>query len=420
MQIRTLLALSFALSGALSASCSSSPPAAGEDEPAGPQGPKNPSEQQVILSTTNGWRADLVLDQGKVGIWTVGALKVFPQYGSPEIVGLDDLGRCHVLWSYSGKWTPVTIDADVGWLGGLAQGDVDPRVPGRELYVGSRNGNVFEVVSYPDAGLDYRRIANLERREVHTLVAADVSPEPAGDELLAFTSPPALFLLVPRSDGLDGYREIGRWDLLGRIRDALVLPRSDGGPPVIATASRSGAVELLRFDPEGSAEGSAMGSDWGPRWTTIHQVAMGRGRLAMRPTRAGAPLVLYSTADDGTIWRHEQGPGESWKSELIFAGPEGPRGVAAGRFDADPEMETVVVFGYDRQVHLLRREPTGWSAETIFEDRDKGHWIAAAELDGRNATDEIVCSGYGGRIVLLSRPAGSGLEGVLRVGESGK
>ena len=113
--------------------------------------------------------------------------------------------------------------------------------------------------------------------------------------------------------------------------------------------------------------------------------------------------------------RHER-LGDCWESEVVYLGPQGPRGIAAGRFHADPEVETVAVFGYSAKVELLSRRTGGtWEVETLFVDRDKGHWLCTAELDGRNATDELLASGYGGRIVLLSRPPGYGLDdGVLR------
>lgn len=360
---------------------------------------KDPSKAQIVLGESAGWRADLVHDQGDVGIWTVKSFKFFPQYGTNEIVGLDDKGRCHVYWSYSGKWTPVTTIADGVWLGGLDVGDVDPRVPGNELYTGGKSGNVFEVVPYPDGGVDNRRIANLGRREVHTLVVADVLARP-GAELLAFTSPGGLYVLAPRKDGLDGFETFLYADLAGRVRDAIVLPRAEGAPLEIATVSRAGAFEILTFENDA------------PRWTAVHTIAHGRGRIAQRPPRAGAATVLYTTADDGTVWRHERA-GATWRNELVYAGPQGPRGIAAGRFSANADDETVVVFGYGSRVEMLTRGAKSWTVETIFEDREKGHWISAVEVDGRNATDEIACSGYGARVVLLSRPPGYGLGGVL-------
>jgi hypothetical protein len=369
------------------------------DAPAAVPPPSSPTQAEVPLPSSKGWRASLVLDTLPTGIWTVAVKQVFPQYACPEVIGLDDLGRCHVLVSYSGKWTPVTTIADGEWLGGLAQGDVDPRVPGPEVYTGGKRGNLYQVVPYREGMVDHRRIACLPGREIHTLIAADLDPARAGDELIAFTNPGELYLLTPRSDGRDGFDAELVEQIPGRVRDALALPSRDGAAE-IATVSRAGRLELLRWTAEG------------PRWTTIHERPMGMGRVALRPGTDGPP-VLYSVCDDGCVYRHERTGAEAWQSELIYTGPQGMRGVAAGRFDADPTVETIALFGYSKQIEILARGAEGWRVETAFEDRDKGHWIAAGELDGRNGTDELVASGYGGRIVLLARPPGFGLAKVL-------
>lgn len=360
----------------------------------------DPTKAEVPLPALGGWRGTLVVDQAPVGIWTVMAMDVFPQFGCDDIAALDDKGRFHAFWSYSGKWTPVTTVHDGKWLGGLAQADVDPRVPGREIYVGSQNGNVWQITQHLETFLDCRLVAQLPGCEVHTLVAGDFDPRREGAELLVFTRPGALHELAPRRDGLDGFTSELLQPLEGRIRDALVLPGTEG-PPRVATVGRHGKVETLRI-------GSA-----GPEWHTVHEVAMGAGRLALKPRAAGEALVLYSVTDDGRVFRHEEEARDRWRTELVYAGPQGHRGCAAGRFDADPAVETVAVFGYSRQVELLTRQNGVWTVETLFVDREPGHWLAAGELDGRNGTDELIASGYSGRVVLLARPPGYGHAGVL-------
>ena len=346
---------------------------------------KDPRDGRVALPASAGWDASLVIDNKGVGIWTVDSFQVFDQYACPEVVGLDDEGRCHVLVSYSGRWTPITAVHDTKWLGGLAHGDIDPRTAGSEIYVGSQRGNLYQIVAYPHTALDNRLIAHFEGREVHTIVAGDLDPRTEGRELIVFTRPGGLFRVTP--DGPDGtWKTTHLQDLPGRVRDAEIFGDA------IATVSRAGRLALLRITKAG------------PQWETIHESAMGMGRIAHCSER---PNVLYTTQDDGRILRHERGP-SGWKSETIYLGPEGPRGVAAGRFDADPEVETVAVFGYSGKVQLLSRRDAAWEVETLFQDSDKGHWLAVAEVDGRNATRELLTSGYSGRIVLLSRPAGYG------------
>lgn len=358
-----------------------------------------PTEDEIPLPAFAGWNASLVVDQGKVGVWTVGVLKIYPQFGCPEIAALDDRGRFHALWSYSGKWTPVSTVHDGKWLGGLVQADLDPRVPGVELYTGSQNGNLYQITTRLETFLDSRIIAQLPGHEIHTLVGGELDLAHDGPELIAFTRPGKLARLTARSDGRDGFDVTVLAEIPGRVRDALVLP-GGASPPEIVTAGRHGRVEILRLERDG------------PRWTTILEVPMGVGRVALAPARPGRPTVVYSTCDDGRVFRHER-EGDAWRNELVYAGPQGLRGIAAGRFDADANVETIAVFGYSKEVELLSRRAGAWTRETLFVDRDKGHWLCAGELDGRNATDELVTSGYSGRVVLLARPPGYGLPGVL-------
>jgi len=348
-----------------------------------------------LPSLSEEWRAHLVLDNDGVGVWTVDSFNVFEQFACPEIVGLDDKGRCTVLEGYSGRWRPVTTISDREWLGGLAFGDVDPRVSGCELYTGGKRGNLYQVPAYRNGVLDNRRIAHLPGREIHTIVGGDLDPTHPGKELLLFTRPGGLYRVSPTGpNGTFETKPLG--DLAGRVRQAVVLPAKEGEAPEIGTVSRAGRFALLRITPDG------------PKWTCVYEAAMGKGRLALRPPRPGQPTVVYTTHDDGRILRHERRGKDAWHTETIYLGPQGPRGVVAGAFDKDPSVETVAVFGYSRRLEVLKRTPAGWQVETIFEDLDKGHWLATAELDGRNNTREIITSGYSGRVVLLSRPPGYG------------
>ncbi len=358
----------------------------------------DPRLREVPLPAADDWNAFLVYDNEGPGIWTVASFQVFPRMGCPEIVGLDDAGRCHVLWSYSGKWTPMETIRDGAWLGGLAHADVDPRIPGAELYTGGESGNLYQVVPHRWRVLDNRLLAHLPGRAINTIVAADVDPASPGVELVVFTWPGGLYCATP--SGPDGTFETTLVeDDIGRVRDAALLPAYPGQPPEIAVVTRNGLLQTLSF------------IDGRPRWTDVYRAGMGKGRLAVRPPRPGQPTVVYTTHDDGRILRHERQSTGQWESRTIYLGPQGPRGIAAGHFDADSSVETVAIFGYSGLVEILR-PGTGplWTSEVVFRDVDKGHWLAVAEVEGRNTTDELVCSGYGGRIVLLARPVGYGWD----------
>lgn len=357
----------------------------------------DPMAGEVPLATrADDWSAFLVHDNGDVGVWTVKAFPVFEQYACPEVIGLDDRGRAITCLSYSGTWTPVSVVQDGEWLGGLDFADVDPRIPRGELYTGGKRGHLFQVVGYQEGALDCRFVAAFPGHEIHTILAGELDPTNDTAELLVFTRPGELYEVTPTG-------EHGRFEtrlvteLPGITRDAVALPPRGDEAPRIATVSRAGTLELLRFTPEGLHR------------TVLHRAPMGMGRIALAPARPNRPTLLYTTLDDGRILRHEERP-DGWHTETIHRGPQGPRGLAAGRFGPTPDTETVALFGYSADITLLTRTPTGWHPETLFTDRDRGHWLSVAELDGRNATDELLASGYGARILLLTRPPGYGVE----------
>jgi hypothetical protein len=386
--MRALLPLALAL-GACAAPAGGGPDLA--DPLAGPVTPPDPAAAPVPLeAAADGWEASLLLDVGSTGIWTVKSFQVLDTLGQREVVGLDDRGRCWVLVGYSGNWTPLRRIDDGRWLGGLAHGDVDPRVAGAELYTGGQAGNLYQLTAHHHGALDARLVAHFPGEELHTIVVGDVDAETPGVELLVFTRPGALYRVSPT--GEHGAFEVARVaELEGRVRDAVVLPDGE-----VATVSRAGTLETLRL------EGTTL-------QRTVHaRYDVGLGRLALGE---GPGVVLYATLDDGRITRHERTADGRFTRELIHIDEQGPRGIAAGRFHADPGVESVAIFGYGKEVRLLsRRGDEPWAVETLFVDRDKGHWLSACEVDGRNGTRELVGSGYGGRIFLLSRPAGHGLE----------
>lgn len=365
---------------------------------AGDPEPPDPTKAEVLLPAAEGWRASLLLDND-VGVWTVGTAQIFPRYGCPEVFGLDDKGRCIVLVPYSGKWTPLPTVQDGEWLGALQHLDLDPHIDGPEIYTGGKKGNLFQIVAHHEGDFSTKIIARFPGEEIHTLVGADLLPDRPGQELLVFSRLGEVWDITPptKPGGEFGVETIAK--LEGRVRHALLLPTKPGEAPWFAAAGRFGKVELLRR--------GATGLDT----LNVTEEPMGFGRLAMRPGATPESVVLYASRDDGVILRLEGRPGRGdWRREVIYAGPQGPRGVAAGRFCDDPNVESVAVFGYSKKVQLLTRVADGpWNAETLYEASDKGHWLSTAEIDGRNSTDELIGSGYGKQIFSLSRPPGYGL-----------
>jgi len=367
-------------------------------------GEADPTQAEVPLPALAGWRASLVIDND-VGVWTVGATQVFPSFACPEIFGLDDKGRCIILVSYSGKWTPFQTVQDGKWLGALVRLDLDPHLEGPEIYTGGQKGNLFQIRAHKEVDFDTRIVARFPGEEIHTMVGGDLLPDRPGQELIAFSRLGLVWDLRPGDQPGDPFSAPVIATLDGRVRQAEVLPAAPGQAPQapwIAATARFGKLLLVRMNGQGLDV------------RAVTEEPMGLGRMAVRAGDPGQPAVIYACRDDGLVLRLEGRPEQAeWKREVIFAGPQGTRGVVSGRFHEDPSVETVAVFGYSKRVQLLSRKPGGaWNVETLFVDRDKGHWLAAAELDGRNATDELIGSGYGARIFLLSRPPGYGLKDV--------
>ncbi|MBK8974728.1 MAG: hypothetical protein IPM29_02270 [Planctomycetes bacterium] len=363
------------------------------------------TEQSVL--TAEDWRGALI-HRATSGVWYARVEQVVDDYGPPEAIVADDEGRLTVLSVYSGNWTARSVDPDHQWLAPSRPADVDPRVPGKEIYAGGRAGNVHRVRIVTEAAAGFRlesvEIAHVAGEEFHTIVAADLQPARAGDELLAFGITGAVFRLEPalRDDDPSGSAfALHRVATLpGRVRDAVLVPGSAAMSPRLLGVSRSGDVLAMTL------------ADDGLHWQVLAHEAMGLGRIALRPVADGDAGVLYVTRDDGVLLRLAIGRDGTLAREVILAGDQGLRGVAAGTFFDDPAREAVAVYGYNARVQLVSRAGAGpWQVETIFASEDRGHWLTVGELDGRNGTDELLATGFGGQVVLLARPPGYALPG---------
>ena len=365
---------------------------------------------ELPLPARAGWQA-AQLHQSDKGIWYAHAAKVVEAYGAPEIIAADDNGKLLVLSVYSGRWTTHSVNPDGQWLAPSRPADVDPRIPGREVYCAGKAGNVHRVWTEPRPfgrfELRSIEIGHVAGEEFHAVLAGDLDPTRAGDELLVFGLSGAVYELSASREpnaSADAFVLHKHGELAGRVRDALVLPAAPNATPNasprVLAVSRAGHLLQVELNAGKLAH------------RTLAQEPMGLGRIARAPATAGGQIVVYVTRDDGLLLRFAQTAQGAWLREPIFAGPQGLRGVAAGRFFADPAREAVATFGYGKEVHVISRIDGGaWQAESIYTDADQGHWLTVGEFDGRNGTDELVATGFGGRVVLLSRPAGYALPG---------
>lgn len=369
----------------LAACQSAGPPPAGPSPPA-----PDPRVGPVELPAAPGWEARLLGSHG-VGVWTVGLADACPWYAGPEVIALDDRGRCTLYVRNSGKTTPLLALEDGTWLGGLAFGDCDPHRAGPELYAGAQRGNLYQVVALPQGGFDVRAIAYFPGAEVHSLVVCEADGR-EGRDLVAGLSTGAIVHVAPPERAGDPWntQEIARDP--GRVRQ-MVTVELDGEERILYV-SRSGRLVLLARTPAGF------------RQHVLHEATQGLARVAVADGPGGP--VLWAIGDGGEVLRTARGEEGAWQTEEVWRGPEGGRGIATGALSADPGREAVAAFSYSGAVELLERADDGhWHATELFRDSDKGHWLVSGELDDRNETRELVLSGYSGHVVLLSRrPAG--------------
>ncbi|MFN6196781.1 MAG: hypothetical protein ACK5BN_23510, partial [Planctomycetota bacterium] len=185
----------------------------------------------AAVVVADGWRADLAHD-GDEGVWYAKVDKVVAAHGANEVVVTDDAGRFTLLTVYSGQWTAHSAVGDGQWLAPAHAADVDPRVPGAELYAAGKGGSLFRVTLRPQPfgkfSVEAREVAHAPGEEFHALVAGDFTPGgPA--ELLLFGISGAVYEALPDGEAAFALRRVA--SVNGRVRDVVVAPAAAGEPP---------------------------------------------------------------------------------------------------------------------------------------------------------------------------------------------
>lgn len=333
---------------------------------------QGPATVAAALPAAPGWQAHTI-HRADGGVWYAHVDKVVPDYGQNEVIAADDKGRLLLLSVYSAQWTAHSCTPDGLWLAPSRAADVDPRVPGREVYAAGRAGSIHRITMRPQPfakfTLESVEIGHAAGEEFHTVLAADLLPAAPGDELLAFAITGAVYRLA--AEGPDRAFAMTKVATVpGRVRDAVVLAAGKvGESPTLLGVSRSGDLLAMTLGATGLAHRVLLHED------------SGLGRIAASPT---VPGVVYATRDDGLLVRVQLSADGTVVREPMLATEQGLRGVAAGRFFADGR-EAVAVYGYGKSVQLVHRTAAGaFTVETIFAGEQKGHWLAVGELDGRN------------------------------------
>ncbi len=333
------------------------------------------------------WRGDAAFERVKVG-------RPDASDPRPQIVGVDQGGHVVLVhWTDGGPPRGEVLYTHPSELTGLYVGDVDPSVPGEEIYAGGNvsgeeGGAVTQVVVTPQGprarrvwtGTGYvhaitripgdapRLLVTTYTGELH--VISPVSGEGPWDDRMIFRDPEA------------GSKDVER----PKIKDAGFLVDPTGRAPHEALVVwKTGRALLIDLDRPDSAR-------------FVHDEDGGLSRVSPDPD-GGAYVTGYKGrvlhfVRDGTGLRVECIDQEFTDSGL--------RGVVQGRFPLPQGgVAPLAIFGFHRLCRALSQREGAWDATTLFRDVERGHTIEPADLVPGNDADELVLSGYSSRIVVL-------------------
>jgi hypothetical protein len=289
-------------------------------------------------------------------------------------------------------------------LTGLAISDIDPAVPGEEIYVGGFasgegregvGGAVLQLVV--TAGAQAARVRRIWEGPAYVHSVERVEPQSAGEgpRLLVATYEGELHLLAPTAgDGPWADRLLHREPPSDdpeavKIKDVGFLRDPSGRPPHEAlVAFKTGRLLLLDLThPE--------------RARTILDEPGGLSRVT--PDADGG---AYVTGYFGRVLHYTRAA-DGLQLEVVDqeGADSGLRGVVLGDFPVDGTTAHLVLFGFHKLCRALVPRQGVLDPVTLYVDVDRGHTIEAADLVPGNGADELLLGGYSLRMTMLvARP----------------
>lgn len=365
--------------------CAATPPAAAATAPSG-----------------GGWTATQ-LWQGTASVQRVAIGDADPAQPGLEVVGVDEAGAVIVGWPQASPPTSREVARHGGRLTGLAVADLDPDVPGSEIYVGGyreadQGGAVVQVVLTPQGAR--QRVVYDGPHFVHAVARLEPAPGSTTPRLLVTDYDGAAFVATPAAgDGpwpaVEVYREPAETGAEDRkVKDAAVLRGAPGGVASgLFLALKGGRGVWVDPDRPGSGR-------------LVHEEPGGMGRVAA-DEQGGVYLCGYA----GRVVRLSRA-GEGFSAAVLFTetvGGGGLRGIGLGRLPlpAGGRAE-LAIYGYSKVCRLLAPAGSALNGPVVYEDVERGHGLAVGDVVPGNDADEVVLGGYAKRItVLVHRAAGA-------------
>jgi hypothetical protein len=337
------------------------------------------------------WEGDAAIEKIRAG-------RPDPADPALQLIAVDQAGTVvHVGFAGGTPRSEVVYRHGVE-LTGIAVGDVDPGVPGEEVYVGGyaegqgregTGGAVVQIVLGP-GGPRTRRVW---QGDAYVHAMERVAPARTGEpvRLLVTTYAGEIRLLTPQpGDAPWEDRVVFRDTPSGdpealKMKDVTLLRDASGRPPHVAMAAmKTGRVVVADLDDPASAR-------------LVHEEPGGLSRVSA-DAAGGAFLSGYF----GRIL-HLVPDGAGFRADAIHheAKDSGLRGASLGEFPVAGGPATLATFGFFGLCRVLTPRNGAWDATTLWRDTDRGHALEAADLIPGNGGDELALGGYSKRLTIL-------------------
>lgn len=344
------------------------------------------------------WKSTVLLDTGRK-LQSVAVGELVGGKECAEIVALSEEGDGFCLAKSAGEWKSEKIIGGKGKLTGIEIADIDPGVPGNELYVGGE-GVIFSLHRSIDGVWDIRKIWE-GPAFVHGIASGDIDPRFAGNELAAVDYKGNVHCIRSEGDRWTSEIVFTDSDKLKdvAVRDFLALNKGDE----IVCVGLSGKATLIWFDGakwqhQAVWDGGRSNAGVGVNRIDAGEIVPGHGLDIILGCDSGEIVMIHRKIGHPSQIDEEAA---GWVQRRLFTDTDKIRGVALADLDDASPGNEVAIFGYSKEIKLLTFEGDRISATLIGKDSDKGHWLASGELVGPNRTAELVTVGYSGKVTLF-------------------